>query len=133
MLKTNKEMVEEFPFLNPKDDKEYDYSYTILDLIPEGWKKAFGYELCKELKDMLEALGKVDEYIVIDAKEKYGELVWIGNIETEEIYDLLNKYARRSKRTCAICGEPAVGLTTEWIYPFCKACADKNDLALDYF
>lgn len=39
---TNKELVEEFPFLLPRNrftgevPKDYDYSYTELDAMPEG-------------------------------------------------------------------------------------------------
>ena len=50
-IQENMQLVEEYTFLKPLDaGKDYDYSYTYLDDIPLGWKKAFGRQFCKELK-----------------------------------------------------------------------------------
>lgn len=44
----NKQLVEKYPFLLPRNrwtgkvQEDYDYSYTELDGMPDGWRKAFG-------------------------------------------------------------------------------------------
>ena len=41
-------LIKKYPFLKPKNvwnekvPKDYDYSYTELDMMPRGWKKSFG-------------------------------------------------------------------------------------------
>ena len=52
----NKQLVKKYPFLLPRNrwtgkvPKEYDYSYTELDDMPDGWRKAFGEQMCEEIK-----------------------------------------------------------------------------------
>ena len=44
----NKQLCEKYPFLLPRNrwtglvHPDYDYSYTELDAMPTGWRKAFG-------------------------------------------------------------------------------------------
>ena len=38
---------------NPEAIPEYDYEYTELDSMPEGWRKAFGIQMCEEIKQEL--------------------------------------------------------------------------------
>ncbi len=45
---SNQKLIERFPFLIPRNrwtgkvPEDYDYSYTELDSMPDGWRKAFG-------------------------------------------------------------------------------------------
>lgn len=47
-IEENKNLIEHYPFLLPWDGwndtvrEDYDYSYTELDEMPRGWRKAFG-------------------------------------------------------------------------------------------
>lgn len=84
--KQNKELLERFPFLNPfpfiddegevdnsKFSKEdYDYSFTMLDEMPDGWRKAFGEQMCQDIKDELIEFDYVNKYSIAQIKEKYG-------------------------------------------------------------
>lgn len=36
---------------NPQKHPSYNYEYTELDDMPEGWRHAFGEEMCEELND----------------------------------------------------------------------------------
>lgn len=107
---TNKELVEEFPFLLPRNrftgevPENYDYSHTELDSMPEGWRKAFGIQLCKELKH---ALGEnLHNYRVMQIKEKYGDLCWYDAGGNDKTFKILDKYQTISAHTCIICGKP---------------------------
>jgi len=124
--KANKKLIKEFPFLMPRDVwtskifEDYDYSYTKFDYIPEGWRKAFGIQFMKELKV---ALGDyIDEYRVIQIKEKYGSLRWYDFGAPKEVYKVIEKYQNLSKVTCIVCGKPATKIAMGWISPYCDKC-----------
>lgn len=78
----NRELVKEYPFLLPhsrwtdKVDENYDYSYTEMDSMPVGWRLAFGDQLLKEIKDCLVEFNCLDDYRILQIKEKYGSLRW---------------------------------------------------------
>ncbi len=141
----NKALCERFPFLIPSNrwsgrritegagfwpgdpDRipEYDWEYTELDEMPDGWRIAFGEALCEELKAVLDAVGHTDEYRIVQIKEKYGYLRWYDNANTREGYKIISKYARISQRTCIVCGKPATQISTGWISPYCDECVSK--------
>ena len=56
----NKQLVEKYPFLLPRNrwtgnvPADYDYSYTELDAMPDGWRKAFGEQMGQEIAEELE-------------------------------------------------------------------------------
>lgn len=105
----------------------YDYTYTELDEMPEGWKKAFGEQLCEEIEKLLEEVNYQDKYRITQIKEKYGELCWYDNGVPKQIYDrfleIIHKYEKLSHKTCIKCGKPATKISTGWITPWCDDCA----------
>ena len=133
--KRNKQLIEKYPFLLPhnrwtdKVDKDYNYEYTELDAMPEGWRKAFGEQMCQEIKDELIKASALEKYRIMQIKEKYGSLRWYDNFNTQKGYDIIHKYEEISARTCIQCGEPATRVTTGWIAPYCDKCIDD---ALEY-
>lgn len=140
----NRELCKRFPFLipsnrfsakriteagdggywpgSPLEVPEYDYEYTELDSMPDGWRKAFGEQMCQEIMDELVAHNLVDEYRILQIKEKYGALCWYDNGFTKHGFDIINKYKRLSERTCIRCGAPATRITMGWISPYCDNC-----------
>lgn len=124
----NKELCEKYPFLLPHNrwtdeiSKNFDYSYTELDSMPDGWRKAFGLQMCEELKQALLKINKVEEFRIVQIKEKFGELRFYTNWTTDDIEAIINKYTKLSRKTCIICGKPATVITTGWISPFCNSC-----------
>lgn len=56
----NRELIEKYPFLAIKDG---DMEYSWYEDIPEGWRKAFGPQMIKELNDLLIWLRKEMESI----------------------------------------------------------------------
>lgn len=97
--------------------------YTRLDSMPKGWKKAFGVQLCKEIKQALLDNGgrkALKNYCILDIKEKYGVLHWYDANGNREIDKIIEKYEYISQHTCIVCGKGADYLTEGWIEPYCE-------------
>ena len=132
--KHNKELIERYPFVAFKeydfDTDSYhiaadeDYTSTWLDCMPRGWKKAFGEDLCRELKEALDEFQFTDKYVISQVKEKYGGLRWYDNGIPKgcRAWDVIGKYERISERTCCNCGKPATKISRGWICPWCDDC-----------
>lgn len=102
-------------------------SYTELDAMEPGWRKAFGIQMCKEIKKELKKHKFLYKYRIIQIKEKFGGLRWYDAGHPEEVFDIIEKYAEISYRTCGVCGKPATKMTKGWIYPYCDDCiGDRN-------
>ena len=61
---------------DPKLHPKYNYEYTILDDMPEGWRIAFGDEMMERIQKELERFDYSDKYFVSQIKEKFGGLRW---------------------------------------------------------
>lgn len=107
---------------NPTDHPDYDYTYTELDHLPDGWRLAFGEQLCEELNTALNKTNFADDYRITEIKEKWGGLRWYDNGSTTEMQDIIDKYESLSFRTCINCGKPAKWVTRGWISPYCDSC-----------
>ena len=129
----NRILVDKFPWLMPvnvwtgKPLEDYDYSYTLYDEIPDGWRKCFGKMMIKE---MHKASG--GEIYTEQIKEKYGELRWYCSAN-EETQRIISKYSFISQHVCIDCGRPDTYITnTGWICPICESCWNKNKSPLSY-
>lgn len=120
-----------YPFLIPRYDwsgeiiEDYDYTSTYLDDIPVGWKKAFGEMICEEIKQELIRCNYLDEFRIIQAKEKFGGLRIYTNGEPVDckVQQIIEKYSTLSENICIICGKPDVPMTHNgWSSPYCKKC-----------
>lgn len=130
-IEKNKELCKKYPFLIPRNRwtgevvEDYDYSYTELDAMPDGWRKVFGEQMCEEIQNELNKLSEEDKlkYRILQIKEKYGYLRWYSNWHTDEIAKIITKYEELSERTCIKCGAPATKISLGWISPWCDECA----------
>ena len=134
-VKENKKLIEEFPFLLPRNRftgeviSGYDYEFTELDAIPAGWRKAFGLEMCREIKDCLVKNNyPLDQYRIMDIKEKYGTLRWYDNGHPEGMDEIISKYEDLSMCYCINCGNPTRYVTKGYIYFICEQCKDTIEL-----
>jgi len=125
----NKQLIDKYPFLRPRDwggnpipDEKLNYKFTFLDDMPHGWKIAFGEQMCEELKSALEEDGVLESYSVLQVKEKFGFLHWY-DCGTDKTNAIIRKYEDISERTCIRCGKPATKMSLGWISPFCEECA----------
>ena len=119
--------------MNIKEKLEYE--------IPEGWWRAFGEQMCKEIQDEIDTWSEEEiKNFYITAKEKYGELriyCVVGNDTLDAIFD---KYEKLSTHTCIECGRPASWMSKGWIAPYCNECAavefdirEKNRPNIEWF
>lgn len=127
----NKELIKRYPFLHPwnrwvgKVVADYDYVTTELDAMPDGWRIAFGEDICKEIMEELVSNNCLDTYRITQIKEKYGQLCWYALGGSERIYrEIVPKYEEMSRRICIQCGQPAALVSMGWISPWCKTCAE---------
>lgn len=129
-VEINKELCEKYPFLIPRNvftdkiSEDYDYSWTRLDDLEDGWRIAFGEQMCEELKEALAKANYVDKFRFTDIKEKYGKLCLYNFGCNKEAWDVIYKYERLSKYVCKHCGKPATKVSTGWISPWCDECAN---------
>jgi len=103
-------------------------SYSEYDLIPTGWRKAFGPALLKDLKAAL----KKDPYdfYFVDIKEKYGTLRLYANLYSKEVEDVLFHYEKLSEDYCICCGDK---VSYQFgFYRLCHLCL-LNDIKDDRF
>ena len=126
----NKALIAKYPWLEIKDYNDFDpynedkpnrYDWTWLDDMPEGWRIAFSEQMCDEIQKELERVNFVDEYRIVQVKEKFGGLRWYtGGVPiNSKLDDIARKYEYLSEEICVECGRPATYRTTGWICPYC--------------
>lgn len=98
------------------------------DMLPIGWKKAFGKELLRELKYQLKEENLLYKYRIKSIQNRNGYLVINSIIQTNGIHEILSKYYFLSKNICIECGKKAEVYTNINCNPFCMSCAKKNNL-----
>ena len=73
-IEQNKELVDKYPFLWPRylnsDDfgqkwKPYDYNYTELDNLPDGWVNSWVPRFLDEVKDILIKKNLLNDYFIV--------------------------------------------------------------------
>lgn len=109
---------------SPEKIPEYDWSYTELDDMPDGWRKAFGMQMCEEIREALVEDGDLNRWRIEQLKEKYGSMRLYDNGTKvgSRIPAIIDKYERMSERICVSCGKPATRITKGWICPYCDDC-----------
>ena len=126
-------LINKYPFLMPtywnretmqyETDKDYKYDFTLLDEMPDGWRKAFGEMMCEEIYNALVECDGLDDYRIEDIKEKLGSLRWCSYPSYKEVEEIIDKYSVLSENICIICGKPDVPMTNNGrLSPFCKKC-----------
>ena len=124
-LEQNRYLIELYPWLCPYLDDNgvipNDYSGTLLDTLPSGWRDLV-LDLCAELRVLLDKYNLVDKYRVAEAKEKWFMLRWYdyltdGSEMPQDIVDLVIRYEEQSQYVCMLCGGDK--RSTE---PCCTSC-----------
>lgn len=120
--------------------------FTELIAMPDGWRKAFGIQMCKEIrsalifhfinKDSVKFVNAPFKYIksyckgihllfsyrILQIKDKWAELRWYDGNSTEAVHDIIYKYEGISRTICIGCGKPAKWYSKGWINPYCDDC-----------
>ena len=119
-----------YPFLKYYSGRnKFFQKYNWLDSMPKGWKKAFGLQMCKEIRaGLLGTGGKklLKDYQISDIKEKFGTLRWYDWGAPSVVHKIIEKYGYISERTCIVCGDIATVKTTGWICPYCDKHIPEN-------
>ena len=129
----NHQLIDLFPFLLPRNrwtgevPSSYDYTYTELDAMPDGWRKAFGWRFINDLKTAIimdfGAKG-LTEVRITDIKEKWGFL-YVYMTDGRAINEVIEMYAELSERYCIKCGKPARWVSCGWVSPWCNDCVER--------
>ena len=136
-LITNRFIYKLYKFITWFDTKVLDKilflpSYTELDAMESGWRKAFGIQMCKDIRIQLIKERKLFKWRIVQLKEKFGGIRLYSNFASDELYDVIDKYEQISYRTCGVCGKPATKISKGWIYPYCDDCiGDRNFTKID--
>ena len=99
---------------------------TLLDQMEDGWRKAFGMLM---VKDIDKALKGHDLYID-QIKEKYGRLTIYFSTHNDvyqDVNDIIEAYSHLSENICINCGQVDVGYTKGYVLPLCKKCFCYDD------
>ena len=117
---TNRELIEKYPWLtpsnkwsgkwitdcmgpngeegywpgNPEEHPDYNYEFTELDDMPEGWRIAFGEQMCEEINQewLTWSEDERKKFRITQIKEKYGSLRFYVNYGTDNLYKIISKY-----------------------------------------
>ena len=125
-IEEEKQIVAEYPFLRIRDidgtvDTESKFPMMGLE-IPNGWYQLF-FQMCDDIKPLLEKEGVLDDFYFIQCKEKYNELTCYSNgAASLEVEQVLQKYRYISRYVCTECGKPAVYETRDYIASLCEYC-----------
>ena len=124
----NLELCNKYPILIPTNSEDYDYEYTWLDEIEDGWRFAFGEEWAKEIQEFVNQLpeDEKDEVEIRCLKEKFGVFRQYFTKYPEGISNIIDKYEKISRETCIKCGKPATKISLGWISPWCDDCANNK-------
>ena len=83
-------------------------------------------QLCEDIRDALLNAGIcLNDYEVVQVKEKFGSLRWYDMNGNSSIDEIIQKYEYLSAHVCIHCGKIDVPLYGGWISPFCDVCADE--------
>lgn len=129
---TNQELIEKYPWLRISNRWTGKYvegtEGTELDLMPSGWRKAFGEKMCEEINDELMTWPQEDreKFRITDIKEKWAHLCFYTNLVSHHLVQITDKYSLISRLTCIHCGGPARWITKGWYMPYCQECAEEQ-------
>ena len=98
------------------------------DAVEPGWNKAFGKQYLDELKKQLKKDKLLYKFRITQIKEKWGKFQLYCYNGSNKVHDIINKYEQLSWDYCKCCGKPAEVISTGWISPYCKECAEKYNL-----
>lgn len=127
------QIVLKYPFLRLRNlDGTIDSSskFPMMNLeIPDGWYELF-FQMCEDIKPILEEAGLLNDFYFIQVKEKYNYLRCYSNGKApHKVEEIIAKYEQLAHYVCIICGCPASYETKGYLASLCEACW-KYDLNL---
>ena len=122
-IQEEKLIVEKYPFLQIRDidgtvDVESKYPMIPLE-IPNGWYNLF-FQLCDDIKPILEKEGVLNDYYFIQVKEKYNLLRCYPSKSIKEVDEILAEYENAARYICCECGASAVYEAQDYLASYCE-------------
>ena len=119
-----------YPFLKTKDYSGHTIWWiSYYDDIPQGWRKAFGQRLLRDLRKALIKDRCLYTARFAQIKSKYGELCLYMDGCGENAEQIISYYEALSIGYCEICGKPARYCTKGWITYLCENCFNKTPMS----
>ena len=130
----NRRLLHYYPWLEPMD--WYGHRVSITEMVdsgeiltawndmPLGWRKAFGWEMLRELAAVINE-DKLEQFTILQIKEKFGSLRFYASGGNEKTHEIIAKYEELSYKICVECGKPAKWISKGWICPYCDECRQK--------
>ena len=87
----------------------------------DGWFDLI-WNLCESIEKELELLNNSEEFMVIQVKEKFGQLRFYSTYKTDKILDLVQDAESKSQLICENCGNTGERRKTTWIFTRCDKC-----------
>jgi hypothetical protein len=120
------QIVLKYPFLRLRNlDGTIDSSskFPMMNLeIPDGWYELF-FQMCADIKPILEKAGLLDSFYFIQVKEKYNYLRCYYNKPVPvEVEQIITKYEQMAHYICTICGDPASYELQGYFASLCEGC-----------
>ena len=130
----NSMLISKYPFLLPLDyqgkvPKDYDFTFTEIDMLPRGWRNLM-IDMSAELLAYFHQRN-IDPYTfhIDQLKEKWSQIRLYYSLHCDDKYtdegidEIIQKYEELSEHTCCECGKEATLMSRGWICPYCKDCA----------
>lgn len=152
LREANKRICQRFPFLIPRnvftdkiiwdikwkgERKQKAYSFTLADEFPKGWWKAFGLQLCEELREDLVKCNYLYQFRIEQIKEKFGSLhCYPSAVPIESnAYEIIEDYSALSENICMQCGKPDIPMLKigSWLTTVCEDCYNKMEKRQERF
>lgn len=126
-------ILKKYPFLRcRKLDGSIDTTakFPIMYLeIPKGWYRLF-FQMCDDIKPILEAANALDSFYFVQVKEKYNQLrCYCRGDYPQKVDEIIAKYENLARYVCTKCGKPAAYETDNYIASFCVDCLEEGTFA----
>ena len=112
----DKKLFDRFSFFKPKKslmESLMGFGFECDD----GWFDII-YSLCEEVEKVVK---DIEEFEVIQVKEKFGSLRFYTNFSNDEIHKLVGEASKKSQRTCEICGKEGILCDkNSWVKTLCE-------------
>lgn len=125
-IEEEKQIVAEYPFLHLRDvdgtiDTKSKFPMMGLEL-PDGWYRLF-FQMCGDIKPILEKEGLMDDFYFFQVKEKYNRLTcYYSNNTPLAVKEIIAKYEHMAHYVCSHCGKPATYETNDYVLSVCDDC-----------
>ena len=116
-------LLKDFPDLFPVENPLFRKGSGVPFFIDceDGWYKII-YDLCIDIRKLLKE-NPIDQFMVLQVKEKFGGLRFYIGAGSEEIFSRIAKAEVDSVHTCEYCGQPGkLRLKLPWIRTLCDKC-----------